>query len=139
MTYNDVKRKLKDYQKCRAHYEALTRELETCKHNLVALGIDYSKPNVMSSGSGDAAFTRWVESYMELMEEIGAELKELVLIRREAVGLINLSDDQLYRQILWLRYISGLSWRKIAWRLHYSEDHVKHLHYKAIHSIVNTF
>lgn len=139
MTYEEVKRKLKDYQKCREHYEALTRELETCRHNLVALGVDYSKPNVMTSASGDAAFTKWVESYMELMHEVAEEMKELVMIRREAVGLIDRSDDQLYRQILALRYISGLSWRKIAWKLHYSEDHVKHLHYKAIHSIVNTF
>ena len=139
MTYEEVKRKLKDYQRCMAHYEALKRELETCRHNLVALGIDYSKPNVMTSASGDAAFTKWVEAHLELMDEIAAELRELVVIRRQATGLINRSDDQLYRQILALRYISGLSWRKIAWRLHYSEDHVKHLHYKAIQSIVSTF
>lgn len=91
----------------------------------------YDKIAVQSSPDGDplvhyidrlaAAERRMVELQVEYYETYGK-------IQRQ-IGEI---EPDLYRQILTLRYLDGLSFPKIADRLGYSYDYIRNSHGKAL-------
>ena len=135
MTYDDVKRKLKEYRQCERLISAKTSELERLRHNLTVTGIDYAKPYVISSTDCDAVFAKMIDRCLDLENEITAEISDLKEIRQTATSLIDtISGDNAstLKALLVERYINGGSWRQIADSLHYSEQHVKRLHYVAI-------
>lgn len=60
-----------------------------------------------------------------------AELEEWLAMVDEALS--RMRPD--YQMLLRLRYVDGLSWRRIARKMHFSEDWVKHLHGDALRNL----
>ena len=75
-----------------------------------------------------AAYVAKAEKLLNLYRELVLELAEKKLkIERE---LDTLPEQQA--RVMRFRYIEGMSWRKVARKMHLSEDHCKHIHKKAI-------
>ena len=67
--------------------------------------------------------------------EYDAQAMEMLLIFDEVVEYINRAPSEVYRKLLTLRYIDGLSMRRISYLMCYSESHVKRLHGEALASL----
>ena len=79
----------------------------------------------MPSGSG---ISDPVQTGVELLEEAKEAYRtlthELVQMQVELAPLIDTLEDPLEREIMHFRYLDGLSVRKIAYQLNYSERHI---------------
>lgn len=74
----------------------------------------------------------------DLEGEIQEMKKKAVNIRAEIMQTISKLDDEQLRVLLKMRYIHGYSWRKIAGKLRYSEDHVRgYLHGRALQKLTH--
>lgn len=79
---------------------------------------------------------RTAAKIVDLEREIDGEVDKLIEIRDEIANTISQIDDIDIRTVLEYRYINGLSWRKIAVKMHYTEKHVTgFLHRKALREI----
>lgn len=93
-------------------------------------GIDYTRPNVMSSMSKDAIADvvaavdemvgRWADERARLMSELD-----------EAVETIHRLDDPTMSALLLMRYVDGMPWREVAERMAYSEAYCYELRDRA--------
>jgi len=91
-----------------------------------------------SSGSGYAQSTieNAVCNITDLENEILEEIKTLISIEQEIDAAINeLVVDTRYKSILEMKYLNGYSWRKIGFKLYYSEDWVCRLHGAALQAM----
>lgn len=67
-----------------------------------------------------------------LISHIELELRECICLRAECIYIIEEIDDPTIKQILYLRYISGLSYEKIAEKMNYCIRHITRLHQKGL-------
>lgn len=73
---------------------------------------------------------------VDLERKIEGEASELVAIRDEITGTISAVEDERLRELLTMRYINGYGWQKIAFKMHYSVDHVAcYMHRKALRDV----
>ena len=77
-----------------------------------------------------------VAKIVDLEREVDRQIDELVEMRKEIEETISMIEDIDIRTVLEYRYINGFSWRRIAYTMHYSEDHVTcYLHRKALRAV----
>jgi hypothetical protein len=80
-----------------------------------------------------------VENNYIMLENLEAEMahrvNEILHILQQLERDIWKVTDGLYRTILALRYIEGMSWEKIAVEINYTWRHTHNLHWRAIESI----
>lgn len=53
----------------------------------------------------------------------------------KAVKLIERAGDSVYKELLTLHYLEGLSWEAVAFRMNYSAGHILRLHAAALENI----
>ncbi len=76
-----------------------------------------------------------VAKIIDLEGRINAEVDHLVNLREEIVAMIREIPDYNQREILWLRYINGWTWEKIAESLDFSYQWVCVLHGRGLENI----
>lgn len=90
-------------------------------------------------GGGTTDWTDTVARVLELEEEINGDINRLIDLKREIRERIDAVENPTHRQLLELRYLCGMSWRKIAGKMHYSEDWVKEMHTHALEALSADF
>lgn len=85
-----------------------------------------------SGTSNHSKVEDYVIKMVDLEREIDAEVDALVDLRREAVALIALINDDRYRTILTMRYIDMAMWEFIGEAIHYNKRQAQRLHGKAL-------
>ena len=90
--------------------------------------------------SGTSQRSRVEDAVCELMEiEADIERREVELkplMRQVRVAVLAL-DNQLERQVMWLRYVACLGWRDIAGKLCVTDRHAKRVHGYALRKLQN--
>lgn len=86
------------------------------------------KVQVGSSGSTEDT----VIKIMELKEEINRDIDRLSDLRNEVRGFINKLENEKYKSILSMYYVSNMTFEKIAENLHYSIGAVFSAHRRAV-------
>ena len=76
--------------------------------------------------------------YVARLEEMELEYKEVFdehtnLLIRYTKAVATLRGRE--RRVLELRYMKHMNWRKIAWKMNYSEPRLIHIHAEALHKI----
>lgn len=120
-------RTLNAYIDCKLEEVAQLRELST-----------RISPTAMFDRNGNVSdkVGRTAAKIVDLEAEIDREVDELVEMRKEIEETISMIEDIDIRTVLEYRYINGFSWRRIAYTMHYSEDHVTcYLHRKALRAV----
>ena len=75
-----------------------------------------------------------VVSICSAEEAVREELDKLYAFRSDAMAVINAVQDQKYRDILEMRYVTGWSCRRIAEEMHYERRWVEILHGRALNA-----
>ena len=68
-------------------------------------------------------------------EELGKEAARLFDLKAEILGVISKVDDNLIEEVLTLRYIDGMQWKKIGSKLEYTSRYMLMLHAKGLEKI----
>lgn len=137
--YQKMKYKLNDYIRCQRIVERHEREAAILRAKINAGsggGIDYSKPNVVTSPGDGAAYTDWVTDLVSLEQQIVREYIELSEIKIQTLMLIRNITDKDKNDVLRLRYINGWRWEEIGDVMHLSPGRVRHICYEAIEDLV---
>lgn len=127
MTYEEKKKYLNCFSTLDAHIDALIKEKEKWYNR--ALSIKYTDFDVENAGN-------LLQKVTELEKEIDRNIDSLVDIREKITKDIGSIDDFTCREILFLKYISGIPFAQIGEKLGYSEKQISRLHKKAIEKIV---
>lgn len=90
-------------------------------------GVRYDKLNVQTSPSNDALanYAASLERAEQKARELVADYHETYLTIQEQIGMV---QTELYRQVLVMRYLDGMNLERIADRLGYSDDWIRHVH-----------
>lgn len=94
-----------------------------------------ANPENASSGGGfpSSKVENCVVSIMALEEEITEEIIEITKFESETSEIIReLIEDQNYKTVLELRYLSYLRWEEIAVRMGYTFRWTQELHHRAL-------
>lgn len=95
-------------------------------------------PTAMFDRNGNVSdkVGRTAVKIVDLEHKIDTEIDKLIGIREEITGAISQIEDVDIRTILEYRYINGWSWRRIAAKMHYTENHLtSYLHPKALREV----
>ena len=76
-----------------------------------------------------------VSKIVDIEREIGASIDQLERTRLQVESVINSVPNVNQRNVLRLRYISGMKWEQIAVKLNYDYRWVLRLHGKALNKI----
>lgn len=77
----------------------------------------------------------FVSKIVDIEREIGASIDQLERTRLQVESVINSVPNVNQRNVLRLRYISGMKWEQIAVKLNYDYRWVLRLHGKALNKI----
>lgn len=124
-----------EMKRCLRSYRILRREESRLRVRLADLERRIRLP-ALHRGKADrksmeALAARHRQDLLDLIEETLRRCREIeeIIGRTEGAGE---DRTQLYRQILRLRYVDGLTFCEIADRLHYHERHIRRLHREAL-------
>lgn len=84
---------------------------------------------------GGGPIERPIEKVIAMEGDINAAIDALIDLRREIQGAIDKVPDENLQLLLTYRYIDGLSFEKIAEKLHYGYQWVYKLHRKALDAL----
>lgn len=124
---------LKSYRALDAKIESLTEDLQVWNARATKITATISQEPKASS-SGDQ-LQRCVDKICELREEISREMDKLRQCRQQIEAAIQTLDDERYRDLLWYKYIEGISLLLVAERMNLSWRWVQELHKKAVEAI----
>ncbi len=99
--------------------QRLTEEIARWEAQAVALTARYGEA---SGSSGEDSLQRAVEKMLELRDELAADFRRQLTIRREIEEAIRALEDERLRELLRLRYLEGLTWDKVAERMECSQQ-----------------
>lgn len=91
-------------------------------------------PNKVKSNSENRLESS-VSKIVDIEREIGTSIDQLERIRLQVESVINSVPNVNQRNVLRLRYISGMKWEQIAVKLNYDYRWVLRLHGKALNKI----
>ena len=98
-----------------------------------------SVPNVGSVPSvgsePNAGESRGSARMIALEKELDARIERYAELVREIEGVIDAVEDAQYRDVLRYRYLNGWTWKRIAERMHFSQDWVWRLHARAMRQV----
>ena len=90
---------------------------------------------VPGGGGSGSPIERPMDKVLEIDAEINREIDALIDLRRDIQGAIEKVPDENLQLLLTYRYIDGLSFEKIAEKLHYGYQWVYKLHRKALDAL----
>lgn len=99
-------------------------------------GMNYEGVRVDGTRSLEAPFAKWVGKMIDLKIVIDENQKKLDELKAEIIGVIETLDNEDYKNVLMLRYISFLTWEEIADKLYISLSTVKRWHEKGCEKII---
>lgn len=132
---NSVKRYLMEYHALVERRNALMEELERFREATVRATGQLSparpsgKPD--SPGAREDAMLRVVDAEEHLRQVIG-HLGEALAVR---LALIERLEDERQKTLLTLRYINGIGWEQIGYRMHYERTQVFAIHAGALEAV----
>ena len=95
-------------------------------------GPNYDQPVVDKTRSLEAPFVKWIGKLIDIQKEIEELEKKLDVLKAEVIGVIETLENEDYKNVLALRYISCLTWGEICGKLYISLSTVKRWHQSAI-------
>ncbi len=133
MTTEEKKTWLGRYRLAGQEVRRLTEEIARWEAQAAALTPRYS--GNPGGGKAESAIQRAVEEMLALREELAAELRRQVVIRREIEEAVGRVEDPRLQALLRLRYMEGWRLGKIAeiWKNDYRW--VQRLHNQAIENL----
>lgn len=95
-------------------------------------GPNYDQPVVDKTRSLEAPFVKWIGKLIDIQKEIEELEKKLDVLKAEVIGVIETLENEDYKNVLALRYISYLTWGEICGKLYISLSTIKRWHQSAI-------
>jgi len=129
MTNQEKKKWLRRYIDLNGAINQKILELDAVRSLCEKVTPSYSgMPQQPGSDTKDNSYLRLVT----MSQKIDAEIDRYVDMRAEIQAAINTVDDIQLRTLLSLRYISGLTWEKIAVEMNYACSWIRKLHGNAL-------
>lgn len=76
-----------------------------------------------------------VGAVLELQESIASDVNTLAEMQAVLSEVIASAKKEEHREVLELRYVDGLAWKRIARKMHYTEDGIYKLHGRALMTV----
>ena len=111
MDTREKKDYLRSYKAADSEINDLLRQREAIMARLTRVTTSYSG---MPGGGGGDTMTDGIARLIELEGEINDRIDALIALRREIEGCIRTVDSSAQRRVLRLRYIEGMSWKRIC-------------------------
>ena len=111
MDAREKKDYLRRYKAADSEINDLLRQREAIMARLTRVTTSYSG---MPGGGGGDIMTDGVAKLIEVEQEINDRIDALIALRREIEGCIRTVDSSAQRRVLRLRYIEGMSWKRIC-------------------------
>ena len=113
---------------------ALEREWEKAQARLFQLSQSYDGVRVQTSPENkrEDALLKCIE-YEKLIDQYKEQLDT---VKSEIIKAIYQVDNSTYRTLLIMRYLSFMTWEKIAEEMHIEERHVYRIHEKALSEVI---
>ena len=120
--------------------DCLIKAKELEKERLISLAekVSVSLSEKVQGGSGGGTENAIIDS-VDLEKEITADIKKLVELVEEARGFINKLDNERYKAVLSMRYISDMTFEMIADAMHYSLGTIHNLHARGLKEFDKVF
>lgn len=126
---------LEQYIYAKQEIAALRHEADELRKEAQSISISFGESGGNGQPNADK-IPRAVEKITEVESRIEARANDLADLREEIYETIQCVQDCKLRTVLTMRYISGMSWEKIAVEMHYSHKHVtKNLHSQALEEV----
>ena len=107
------------------------KELEKARLKELATKVSVNLSEKVQGGTGGSMEDTIIKA-TELGEQINADIDKLVSLRNEARGLIDKLDNNNFKTILSMYYISNVTFRQIAKHMNYSIGGVVKMHVYAL-------
>ena len=128
-------RLLEEIARIDARRANLRDTIETIREALAAIRSSWSDGAPRGTAISDPTAARAMK-LVDRLESYEAELRQVELDlwekRRHIIGLINKVEDAKGSRLLYLRYVSGMSWAEIGMELDLSERHLYRLEEAAV-------
>lgn len=133
MDSQEKKRMLKKYQASEAEERRIRREILRWRSKAEKMT---SVIKAVPGGSGDGrSLENSVEAIQAVEEELEAQIRNSIRLRRRICAAIDQMDDDRCKQLLKLKYIDGYSWSEVAEIMDISERGATKMHGRALAKI----
>ena len=126
MEYQEKVERLKRYRMLDAKIANLTEELQVWQARATKITASFSS-EPKASGSGDK-LQKCVDKICEIQSEITQEMVSLKERKKEIEEAIKMLKEKSEEDILWYRYIKGMTFEEIAVQMNYSWRQVYRKH-----------
>ncbi len=133
MTYEQKIEWLKSYRELDGKIESMTEQLQVWNARATKITATISQ-EPKAAGSGDQ-LQRCIDQICELQTEIAQEMDKLRKRKQQIETAICIVSDKRYRDLLWYRYIEGISLALTAERMNRSWRWIQELHREAVEAI----
>ena len=129
-------RYLSRYRRLNARIDRLLEEKSRWRELALKITPALSQaPGGGGNGSG-SPIERPMDKVLEIEREVDKEIDELQIVRQEIRETLNQLDDENLKLLMEYRYIDGMTWERIAVKMHYSYMQICRLHGKALKTIM---
>lgn len=133
LTYEQKIEWLKSYRELDGKIESMTEQLQVWNARATKITATISQ-EPKAAGSGDQ-LQRCIDQICELQTEIAQEMDKLRKRKQQIETAICTVSDKRYRDLLWYRYIEGISLALTAERMNRSWRWIQELHREAVEAI----
>lgn len=122
----------------RKYQRAVRREMDILEE-IQRLRSDKMFPSVVNDGMPKGNEQSDLSSYMAMLDEqinlLKQERLEKIRLYSDIAARIKALEDDNEREVLWQRYIKGLSWEKVCVEIGYSWRQTHNIHSRALKHI----
>lgn len=133
LTYEQKIEWLKSYRALDGKIESMTEQLQVWNARATQITATISQ-EPKAAGSGDQ-LQRCIDQICELQTEIAQEMDKLRKRKQEIETAIHGLNEKSYQDILWYRYIQGMTFEEIAIKMNYSWRQVCRKHKNAVEKL----
>lgn len=133
LTYEQKIEWLKSYRALDGKIESMTEQLQVWNARATKITATISQ-EPKAAGSGDQ-LQRCIDQICELQTEIAQEMDKLRKRKQEIETAIYGLNEKSYQDILWYRYIQGMTFEEIAIKMNYSWRQVCRKHKNAVEKL----
>ena len=123
---------LRRYRQAVAYQRDLTERIAVLRSRAETVTASLTGMPGGHSSAGDAAYTRCVERMDRERQKLCDAVRRCCETQAEVCSVIEAVPDGALRRLLYLRYISGYTWERIAVEMNYGFRHVCRLHGAAL-------
>lgn len=133
LTYEQKIEWLKSYRALDGKIESMTEQLQVWNARATKITATISQ-EPKAAGSGDQ-LQRCIDQICELQTEIAQKMDKLRKRKQEIETAIHGLNEKSYQDILWYRYIQGMTFEEIAIKMNYSWRQVCRKHKNAVEKL----